>query len=129
MYKLELDWKEHNVSLAMIDAKLRLDHPEYCGNQAHDRLELWFTAKPEDSALDAIKAYWEAIVEESEEAQGYKSMAQLKSEEDARQAALKSIKLGMLEKTWANMNAIERKLYLGLDSEVSHADLVAADLI
>jgi hypothetical protein len=129
MYKLELDWKEHNINLGMIDAQLRLDHPEYCGNQAHNKLELWFTAKPDDSALDQIRAYWESLDEDSAEAEAYKSASQLKSEESARQEALRSIKLGMLEKTWANMNAIERKLYLGLDSEVSHADLVAAGLI
>jgi hypothetical protein len=129
MFMLELKWKEHPVNLAMLDQKLRADHAQYVGNQAHAHLELWFSEEPSQEAIDAIHAYWESLDEESEEALSYKPASQLAEEEAQRKAAIQSVKLGMLEKTWANMNAIERKLYLGLDSEVSHADLVAAGLI
>lgn len=71
MQKLELQWKEFNVDLEAIEAKFRADHASYVGNQASDKLELYFNDDVTQEELDAIQAYWEAIDEESSEATGY----------------------------------------------------------
>lgn len=120
MYKLELQWKEFNLDLEAIDAKLRLDYPNYTGNQAHSCLELWFSEEPSQEDKDAVMAYWDGLSSESDEATSYRSRQQIK---DAKEA----LKEGLLSKEWSAMSQPERKLVLGMD--VSKAELISAELL
>jgi hypothetical protein len=48
MYKIDLNWKEFNVDMEAVDAKLKADYPgNYLGNQAHSVLELYFQQDPQ----------------------------------------------------------------------------------
>lgn len=97
MFKIELQWKEFSVNLPMLDQKLRAEHPEYAGNQAHNILELWFTEEPSQEAKEEIVAYWEALDEESEEATSYKTQAQIEADAAADKAAKKASAAAKLE--------------------------------
>lgn len=121
MYIIELEWKELNLDLEAIDAKLKVDYPlNYKGNQAHSKLELIFDAEPNQAEKDAILAYWEALDEQSAEAASYRS----NSEISLAQAALKA---GLLAKSWDQMSAIERKAMLNMP--VSKQELIDAELL
>lgn len=120
MQKLELQWREFNVDLEAVDAKLRLEQPSYKGNQAANCLELWFEELPSQEDQDAIVAWWEALTEESAEVVSYRSQEQI-------QAAIQAIKEGIPAKTWNTMITVERRLQMGLS--VSKADLIAAELL
>lgn len=120
MYKLELQWKEYNLDLEAIDAKMRLDYPDYTGNQAHSSLELWFSTEPSQEAKDAIMAYWDGLSNESDEAESYRSRQQI---EDAKAA----LKQGLLAKDWNSMSQVERKAAIGMD--VSKAELISAEIL
>lgn len=120
MQKLELQWREFNVDLEAVDAKLRAEQPSYKGNQAAACLELWFEELPSQEDQDAIIAWWEALTAESAEAESYRSQDQI-------QAAIMQIKEGIPAKTWNTMNTVERRLQMGL--AVSKDDLIAAELL
>lgn len=102
---VKLEWKEHKVSLPMVDAAIKALSPEYCGNQAHSCLELWFTAVPEQSVLDQIQAYWDGIDEQSQEAAQYKGMEAIKQEESLVKASALS-KLAALGLTPEEISAL-----------------------
>ena len=121
MQKLELQWKEFNVDLEALDAKLKVDHPSsYKGNQASSCLELWFDELPDQAAKDAIQAFWDALTAESAEAVSYRSQAQIK-------AALEALKADIPSKTWNQLSAPQRKVVVG--QSVSKAELIAAALL
>jgi len=86
MYKLELQWKEFNINLEVLDAKLRQDHASYSGNQAHNVLELWFTEEPSQEEKSNIQIYWDAITSESEEVTNYQSKEQIKAAKEVDKA-------------------------------------------
>lgn len=121
MQKLELQWREFNVDLEAVEAKMKTDYPEsYKGNQSGLCLELWFDELPSQEDCEAIQAWWDALTAESDEAVSYRSQAQI-------QAAIAQIKEGIPEKTWNTMITIERRLQMGLP--VSKNDLIAAELL
>src|SRR6185369_487645 len=120
MQKIELQWREFNVDLEAVDAKLRAEQPSYKGNQAASCLELWFEELPSQEDQDVLVAWWDALTEESDEAVSYRSMAQI-------QEAIQTIKEGIPAKTWNTMITLERRLQMGLN--VSKADLIAAELL
>lgn len=122
MYELQLEWKEFNISLPMIEAKMRAEQPSYTGCSADVKLRLHFSEEPSQEAKDAILAYWEALDEESDEAETYAPNLTEEELKEKRDSA-KQVKLAMVSKTWANMNALERKLCMGLDEEVSLQEL------
>lgn len=85
-YSMRLDWKEFNLDLNAVEAWMRANAGEqYCGNQAHSCLELWFLEEPSQESKDAIEAYWDALTEESEEATAYES-------NEERQEAIAALK-------------------------------------
>lgn len=87
--KIDLQWKEHNVNLEMVNSKLKQDCPKICGTQAASCLEVWFTEEPTQEEKDAVIAYWESLDEASAEATGYKSRAQIEADVEAkRQSAI-----------------------------------------
>jgi hypothetical protein len=97
IFKMELQWKEFNVDLGAIDASLRATYPHFCGNQAHNLLELWFTEVPSQDDQDAIKAMWDGLHEASSQVVSYKSEEQIKAASDAKRASAKAklLELGL----------------------------------
>jgi len=120
MYKLELQWKEYNVDVDSVDAKMRQDYPDFTGSQSALCLELWFSQEPSQEDKDAIVAYWEGISDSSPEAENYRGR-------DSIAAAKKAAKEAAVLKMWNDMSMIERKLVSGL--EVSKAELIEAELL
>lgn len=120
MYKLELQWKEYNVDLDAIDAKMRAEQENYTGSQAASCLELWFSEEPSQETKDAILAYWEGLSESSPEAENYRS-------KDSVEAAKKAAKEAAVLKLWNDMSIVERKLVSGL--QVSKDELIQAELL
>lgn len=99
-YKIELDWKEFNVDLESVEVWMKANAgSDYCGNQAHARLELWFLEEPSQEVKDAIAAYWDGISEESDEAEGYVSAEDRAEDREAKKASGKAklIALGLTE--------------------------------
>jgi hypothetical protein len=100
MFKLELEWKSFNLNLASIESWMKANAgPSYCGNQAHSKLELWFTEEPSQEAKDAILAHWEGLTEESPEASGYVSKEAIASDMAAKKASgrTKLLALGLTD--------------------------------
>lgn len=120
MQKLELQWKEFNVDLEAVDAKLRSEQPSYKGNQAASCLELWFEELPSREDCEALQAWWDALTAESPEAMSYRSQAQI-------EAAITSVKAGIPAKTWNQLVTVERKMVLG--QVPSKAELIEAGLL
>lgn len=120
-HTMELSWKEHSIDLVALESWLKEHAGEhYCGNSADSKLKLHFLEEPSEEIKEAIlDKYAELDDEDHEMVKSYKSAEQLKALAASRAEAIKQKKLGMLEKSWANMDAVERKLYLGLDAEVS----------
>lgn len=87
MFKIEVNWKEFNVNLDMLDKDLRALYPSYVGNQAHNHLELWFKDQPSQADQDAIKAFWDGLLISSPEAVGYQSAAQVQVAADKIKAS------------------------------------------
>ena len=107
-FKIDLTWKEFNVSLDAVHAWLKANAgSRYCGTQAHTKLEVWFNEKPEASVIEAIHKYWEKISAKSKEAKSYISAADHK-------AKIESLKQGILSKDWSEMSLAERKLVMGM---------------
>jgi len=106
MQKLELQWKQINIDLRAVDAKLRSEYPSYKGNQAANCLELWFEEMPSQEDQDTIKAYWEALDESSSEAVSYKSEAQLEIEKQNKKLSAKAklLALGLSEEEVAALS-------------------------
>jgi hypothetical protein len=117
-----LNWKEHNIDLQAFDAWCKANLP-CVGTSAGSSLTVHLTE--EDEIHEAsVRAKWEELDDDQHEmALSYKTSNQISQELAAREAAIKTKKLAMLEKTWATMSATERKLVLGLDSEVTNEDL------
>ena len=108
MYKIELKWKESvKINLSIVNAKLKLDHPECVGIQAHDLLEVWFSSEPSQEAKNEIEAYWHGLNADSDEAKSYKSQEDIKAEADAKKASAMA-KLAAL-----GLSAEELKAILG----------------
>lgn len=120
MKKIEVQWKEFNVDLEAIDAKLKTDYPEYVGNQAHNILELWFEDSVSDEDMQAAADYVNALEEDSDEATSYRSVSQIKD-------ALEAMKAAIPAKTWASMSVAERGLLIGLIP--TKAQLIEAELL
>lgn len=115
---VELEWKAHNVNVSAFEQWCRANS-DCAGVSAHSKCVVHLT---EDSQAqeDAIRAKWDELEDDQHEmVVSYKSRAQLEAQASARAEAIRLKKIGMLEKTWANMDSVERKLYLSLDSEVS----------
>lgn len=54
MFKMEMQWKEFNVDLETIDQKLRAEQPSYVGNQASNKIELFFTQDPNAIPMETV---------------------------------------------------------------------------
>lgn len=120
MFKMEMEWKEFNIDLEAIDAKLRQDEPLYVGNQASNKLELFFSEEPSQESKDAIQAFVDGLDAQSPEAISYRSQQDI-------QQAIQALKQGIPAKSWNDMSAIERKIVMGVD--VTKAELIAAQLL
>lgn len=76
-YMIALEWLNGlSVDLNAVETWMKANAgPNYCGNQAHDKLELWFIAQPSDAVASAIAAYWADMNNASPEVTGYESLA------------------------------------------------------
>ena len=91
MQSKQLEWKEFSVDLQAVDAKLKADYPDnYCGNQAHSVLELYFTGELTEQMKEDINAFWEALDEASAVVVSYKSTAQIAADVAAKKASAKA---------------------------------------
>lgn len=90
-FMIPLEWKEFSVNLQSVDTWMKANAgDQYCGNQAHGRLELWFLEEPSQDAKDAIAAYWDALHEDSAEATAYRSWASVKADIATKKASGKA---------------------------------------
>lgn len=115
-----MQWKEFNIDLEALDKRLRIEEPLYVGNQASDRLELFFSEEPSQASKDAIQAILDGLDEESAEVISYRSQQDI-------QQAIQNLKQGIPAKSWNDMSVIERKIVMGID--VTKAELIAAELL
>lgn len=120
MFIKRLQWKEFNVDMATVEAKLRAEHPTFLSSQAYSHLELYFSAVVSDEMDAAIDQYWSELEEDSDEASSYRPAAAIID-------ALKNLKVSAATKTWDNMTALERKAAMNLD--ITKAELIAAELV
>jgi hypothetical protein len=125
---IEMKWKEHSLDLDSIEAWMRSNVPSYVGNAANAaKLDLFFSEKLSEADLALVESKLAELESpEHEWALAYRSREQRAQDKALREERIKQMKLGMLEKTWANMSGTERKLYLGLDAEVLDSELAAA---
>ena len=154
MQKLELQWREFNVDLEAVDAKLKADHPSsYKGNQAANCLELWFDdsinlSAPVITQVPVLDESDEPVLDENneplmqdeagpsvaEQIQAYwaaldQASAEVLSYRSQSQikAAMEALKSDIASKTWNQLSAPQRKLIIG--QAVTKADLIAAELL
>lgn len=91
-YMMKMDWKDGvNLDLASVESWMKANAgPDYCGNQAHACLELWFLNEPSQDIKDAVQAHWDSLDEHSDEAAAYRSAADRKADADAAKASGKA---------------------------------------
>ena len=107
MFKIELQWKDFNVSLPMIEEWVRANTTNtYDGASADYKLTLWFNSEISDNQKQAIIDYWDQIESDDLEATSYVSSEQIRE-------AMNDLRAGLLSKSWDNMSVAERKLVLG----------------
>ena len=94
MFTLDLNWKTFNISLPKLREWIDANVSAPCvGISANSKLQVHFESEPSDAEKSAIFTYWEALDEESEEAQSYKSREQEQAEaQAAKQQKLESAK-------------------------------------
>lgn len=99
MFKMEMQWKEFNVSLPSIDAFCKAQSEDYKGNSADSALGLWFENEPSDEIKVAIQAKWDGMSDSSAEVVNYKSRDQIAAEQAAKKASGKAklLALGLTE--------------------------------
>lgn len=106
MFTLDLPWKSFNVNLSDVSDWISTNvTTNVSGLSANSVLQIHFTEDPSQEEIDEIKAYWNLLTEESPEAEGYKSSADLEVERLAKLASAKA-KLEVLGLTQDEINAI-----------------------
>lgn len=99
-WSMKLEWKEFNLSLSEVEVWMKANAGEhYCGNQAHSCLELWFLEEPSEEIKEAIEAHWDALEDNSDEAEAYQSYEDLAADRAAKKASGKAklLALGLSE--------------------------------
>lgn len=92
MFQINLEWKEFNIDLDVVNSHFKEAYPTYLGNQAHKHIELWFKEEPDQATKDHVKAYWDGLTATSTEATSHKSQSDRKKEiDDARVSAKKKL--------------------------------------
>lgn len=111
MFTLDLQWKEMNLNLNMIQDRIKVMSPECCGLSGNSSLQVHFTEKPSDEIIAQIESYYNGLDNASEEAMSYKSQAQVVEEERmAKDVALASARAKLAA---LGLNAEEIKAILG----------------
>lgn len=106
MFTLDLQWKEFNISLPKIREWVDANISAPCvGISANSKLEIHFSEEPSQADKDALQAYWEALDENSDEAQEYVSMQAILADKAAKAASAKA-KLAALGLTEDEIKAI-----------------------
>ena len=124
MKNIDLQWKEFNISASKLKEQVDILAPDKClGISANSTLQLHMSEDMTQEEQEAIIAHYEAITAESVEASSYKSREVEAEEQTLKESLIKAAKLAMVSKTWATMTVVEKKLAIGLDSEVSLEDL------
>jgi len=109
MKKIVKQWKEENINVSLFDKWLRETHPNtYLGCNAGYDLTLDFSQLSEEEEL-AVHEAWD-----NQNPADYKSKEQIKVEDEELTVAITTAKEAMIEKTWATMSTVERKIVLGL---------------
>ena len=116
MNKIELQWKEFNINLNMVQTHIKTLDINCCGLQAARTLEVWSTETPSEETTQAIKDYWESLTSESAEATSHFSQADLK-------AAMEACRAEAATKTFNTLSAQQKKMLF--NSPLSDADNAA----
>ncbi len=75
-YKIDLNWKDFNIDLVSVDTWFKTKIGDnYLGNSAYYDFTLYFKTTPDDSIIQMVKDYWDAIDEHSPEVANYSSIA------------------------------------------------------
>ena len=92
MKNIELLWKQFNVNLEEAQEAIQnLANGKCIGVSANSKLEIHLQDDVTETELESIQAYWDALVEESEEAVSYQSREQIQTAAaEAKAAALAS---------------------------------------
>lgn len=107
MFTLDLQWKEFNISLPIIQSSVKemVDTP-LLGVSANSVCQLHFEEELTESELELIQEYWEALDEDSEEATSYKTADQIQEEMQAdKEAKISSAKVKL-----ANLGLTEEEI-------------------
>lgn len=120
MFKIEKQWKEFNIDLKTLNAEIKAIEPNFIASQSHRVLELWFSEEPSQESKNQIDAFYDNLTANSVVATSYRAMSDIT-------AAIKSLREGLIVKTWDQMNALERKLVMNI--EITKEDLIAAELL
>lgn len=106
MFNIELSWKEFNVDLQSVKEWIDANLDATCvGISANTKMEIHFESEPSQADKDALQVYWNGIASDSDEAEEYKSAADVNAERLAKIASAKA-KLQALGLTEAEVAAI-----------------------
>jgi hypothetical protein len=103
---IALNWKEFNLNLDKVCAAIKVIDSNCCGLSAASGLTVHGVEAFSPESEAAIKAYWDGLTVESEEATSYFNAA-------AYQAALEAKKTELETKDMATWTAVERKIFMG----------------
>lgn len=121
--ELRLSWKEYGVDLGLAEIEIKSRCSKILGYTGHNEMILSHREDLSQEEIDSINAYWDSLSPEHDHCKNYKDRDQREAHKGSREEKIKQAKLAMVSKTWANMNAAERKLCMGLDEEVSDENL------
>lgn len=80
MKTIELNWKEFNVNLDMVQAHMKGLDSSCCGLSGNSKLEVHFDNDDlSQDVIDEAISYWDGLTEGSPEATGYAAMQQIKA--------------------------------------------------
>jgi hypothetical protein len=98
MKTINLDWKDFNVNLSIVSEFAKILDESCCGISANSCLQVHFLDDTlSNEKVEELKAYWDSITEDSEEAQTYKSQEQLKAEAEEAMALAKASAVSKLK--------------------------------
>lgn len=109
MYNIKKNFKSFDVSLDDVNEFIAgLNIAGFNGISGNSMLVIHFESKPSDAEIDAVNSYWDGITEVSDEAANH-------FKEDNFMKADKKLRNTIVNKDWATLTKVEKKVIMGLE--------------